>query len=576
MPMRTRLRELSLAEYEQLVAVATRRQPATTWIRNGRVLLIQTGEVWPLHIAISGQRIAYVGPDEPRVDESTQIVDAQGQVLVPGYIEPHAHPFQLYGPQALAEYALARGTTVLICDSLPYALNLAEPALAELLSSMRQPPFKLLWWARIDPQTEDATAAAWFNADRMERLLTHPDVAQAGEWTQWRDVLDGQSAATANVWRAWQHQPRLETHNPGASWRTLARVAAAGATACHESMTAEDVLNRVRLGMHAALRHSTIRPDLAALVHGLIEQPVHVWPHVFFTTDGSPPQGLVGGVIDECVHMAISSGLDPVWAYRAASYNPALYYGLAHEVGSLSPGRLADVLFLEDLRAPTPLRVMADGVWVAEAGRLQVHKPPLDWQSFGALTPPVQRSVPVHWLLPDPTQPIPVVGFRNAVITESRPPVSATTAGALPAPGNGRLYAALLSRDGQWVTTALAEGLGEWQALASTYSLTGDVAVLGTHPQAMATAAERVLAMGGGICLIDHDAELCALPLPVLGMVSPLPMDCLMPQVQSLEDLLRQRGYQHEDPFYTLQFLSATHLPEVRLTPAGVVHVRTG
>ncbi|MBW9235335.1 hypothetical protein JQK62_24660, partial [Leptospira santarosai] len=52
------------------------------------------GNIW-----IAKDRIVYAGPDMPVQTTDAEIIDASGQVIVPGYIEPHVHPFQLYHPQ---------------------------------------------------------------------------------------------------------------------------------------------------------------------------------------------------------------------------------------------------------------------------------------------------------------------------------------------------------------------------------------------------------------------------------------------------------------------------------------------
>ncbi|MEG0471806.1 MAG: adenine deaminase, partial [Solibacillus sp.] len=52
-----------------------------------------TGNIW-----ISGDRIVYVGKEMPANLEGTEVLDMTGKTVVPGYIEPHVHPFQLYNP----------------------------------------------------------------------------------------------------------------------------------------------------------------------------------------------------------------------------------------------------------------------------------------------------------------------------------------------------------------------------------------------------------------------------------------------------------------------------------------------
>ena len=70
---------------------------------------------------------------------------------------------------------------------------------------------------------------------------------------------------------------RVDTHNPGASVETLNAVGAAGATSCHESINAEEVLRRLRLGYYTTLRYSSIRPDLPDMIKGLMELNCQFW-----------------------------------------------------------------------------------------------------------------------------------------------------------------------------------------------------------------------------------------------------------------------------------------------------------
>ena len=67
-------------------------------------------------------RIVYTGSEMPLVSEKTEVYDAEGQKIVPGYIEPHVHPFQLYNPQTFADYAAQLGTTTFIADNLIFFL----------------------------------------------------------------------------------------------------------------------------------------------------------------------------------------------------------------------------------------------------------------------------------------------------------------------------------------------------------------------------------------------------------------------------------------------------------------------
>src|SRR3954471_10159360 len=84
----------------------------------GTVADVYTGTWIEANVEIEDGRIAYVGPRAPR----GEAVDVAGKVLVPGYIEPHTHPWCLYSPASLLEVAVPDGTTTLVYDNLFFFL----------------------------------------------------------------------------------------------------------------------------------------------------------------------------------------------------------------------------------------------------------------------------------------------------------------------------------------------------------------------------------------------------------------------------------------------------------------------
>ncbi|WP_424765566.1 adenine deaminase C-terminal domain-containing protein [Paenibacillus sp. sgz302251] len=572
-------------ELQRLISVSRFKAPATAWIRGANMLEIYTGEVTANNVVICGDRIAYVGAKEPAVDPATQVIDADGLILVPGYIEPHAHSFQVYNPRTLSEYALSRGTTALLHDNLPFFLQLKQEEMEALMEALSVMPIKNFWWARLDPQVGESELADRFTEERVRRTLRNKAVLQAGELTYWKELIDGDRTMVARMREASASGKRIETHNPGASVETLNAVAAAGATGCHESINADEVMRRLRLGYYATLRHSSIRPDLRALVKGLLEAGCRYWDRLMLTTDGSPPFFLESGFTDECIRIAIEEGVEPADAYRMASLNPAVYYGMDRELGGISPGRIADIVFLEDLRNPTPVKVMANGRIAAAQGKLTEPLPKVEWSRYGVgayemMEPTVQAEwfeVSASSSTDSEAPKTPVIELVNAAITRSRSEALPVVGEIVHLPDSGGyMYVSLLQRQGEWITTGIIKGFGEFDALASTYSLSGDLVILGRKPARMAEAANSVLAQQGGICLIQNGERAFDLPLPLLGTMSLLDMDTLIAETGRFFNVMRDAGYAFADPIYSLLFMSATHLPKVRLTSKGVINVNDG
>ena len=573
------VKPFSKQKWKHLIEVSRFERPATTWVKGGVILNVYTGELDRGNIAIFEDRIAYVGTKEPKSDENTVVVDAANFTLVPGYIEPHAHPFQLYNPLTLAEYALTKGTTTLVHDNLNFFLHMELDQIERFFHVFYNMPVKNFWWARLDPQSIDENKKKLFTPERVKRILQHPLVLQSGELTGWKAFLDGEEEMVELMYLARMAGKPIEAHNPGASVETLTAMTAAGITCCHESVTAEEVLRRLRLGLYATLRHSSIRPDLPELVQGLLQEKHPNWNRMMLTTDGSSPFFFKQGFIDSLIHLAIENGLPPVEAYRMATLNPAVYYGLDQEIGGIAPGRLADILFLEELRKPNPVKVIAEGLMSVEKGKVVAPLPEIDWARYGIRNASVPSwSAQPHWFSVESIgDKFPVAVMLNAAILSYRNETLPTENGQVVlSEHDDDLYAALLDRQGKWVCTGILKGFGNFHALASTYSISNDIVVLGKDIVQMAQAVNRVMKNGGGICLLENNQPLFELSLPLLGGISLERMDSLIDHTEKLVQLLRERGHKHEDPFYSLLFFSATHLPTIRFTKEGLYSVKTG
>jgi len=562
------MKKLSEQKWNDFVEVSLLRKAATTWIKNANYFNIYTGETMEGNIALYEDRIAYVGSKEPKADDHTIVINAADYTLVPGYIEPHSHPFQIYNPLTWIDYSLTCGTTTMMHDSLLFFLNAPQEKMEKFFQDLQASPVKNFWWARLDSQTPSPELEAKVPLQRTLQTLQHPQVIQAGELTAFKRMLDGEPLLRERMYWAYDSGKRIEAHNPGSSVETLNAMMAAGATCCHESITTDEVMRRLRLGLYASLRNSSIRPDLPELLQGLLKLERVPWDRLMMTTDGSPPFFYEQGTVDHLIKIALDCGV-PAWeAYRMVTLNPAVYYGLDRDLGGIAPGRVADILFLKDLHHPTPVQVMANGKLV-EKGESAVQ---VDWSSYGIEgVPAADWKAEADWFRVEARGDFPVGEMMNAVIIRQRDETLPEKDGSIDLTDKpDYLYVALVDRAGKWITTGIVKGFGDVEALASTYTVSQDLFVLGRDPQEMAAAVNRVMEMGGGICLREKNESLFKLGLPLLGGMSEKGMAELIDETGQFLRLLQERGYQHEDPIYSLFFFSAIHLPVIRFTRDGI------
>lgn len=559
---------MSPAQRRRLVAVARGEAPADLFLRGANLLNVYTGEILPAHVAVAGERIAYVGLRADMVGPRTRVLDLPGRVLVPGYIDPHVHPGHLITPAALARHLLALGTTTVFADSLQLWELGGLRGFRLVADTLAGAPLKIYWMVRPHAQSRATDEPRRFPLAAVARALRHPAVAALGEVTRWPEAWRGRADFLRRLALAQRRGLRVEGHTAGAAAEKVAALAAAGFTSDHEPITAREVLERARQGIAVMLRESSLRPDLRVLLDALKDAPA-LAARAMLTCDGAMPAFVRDhGFVDHLLRVALARGVAPVDAYRMATLNAATYFGRDHELGGIAPGRYADICVLGDLAEPRPELVVARGRLAARQGRLLTRVPEPAWDQV--FTSPRARLAvrwrarPEDFELPR-RERYPVARLVSAVITrlEDRPLEE------------GDLHAALVDRLGQWVAPGVIAGFAErLDGLAATLSTDFNIVVLGRHPAAMASAVNRLLDLRGGVVVVEGHRVVYELALPIGGLMRRGSLVDAARWEDELRATLVARGHASHDPLFTLFFLSADFLPAVRLTPRGVWDVK--
>jgi adenine deaminase len=522
-----------------------------------------TGNIW-----IAGDRIVYAGKEMPAMTEGAEIVDAAGKKIVPGYIEPHVHPFQLYNPWTFADYAARLGTTTFISDNLILFMSLKNETSFALLDKLNEFPFSFYWWARFDSQTILQNEMELFNLESIKEWIERPDVLLGGEMTGWPRLMGGEQNMVASVSAAKAGGKKIEGHFPGASERTLARMRLLGTDGDHEAMTVEEVEARLLHGYGVTLRHSSIRPDLPHLLKDIVDRELNVFDHLMMTTDGSTPSFHIDGVMDKCIRVALEAGVPTIDAYLMASYNVARYYDMTDLHGVIATGRYATLNFLEDEFNPVPTDVLSKGKWLKRENESTELFPAIDCSFVEEFAPDFDLN-DLDFTFENQVG----IEMVNDVITKPYN-VTVDTTGKTLAEGHDESFLMLIDRNGKWHVNTLIKGFAtSIQGFASSYSNTGDIILIGKNKKEMHNAFKEIKRIGGGMVLAENGRIVATLPLPIGGGLSAEPVHILIGQELELKKALADRGYTKGDAVYTFLFLQSTHLPYIRITQMGLYDV---
>ncbi|HKZ50134.1 MAG TPA: amidohydrolase family protein, partial [Dehalococcoidia bacterium] len=357
-----------------LMRVAQGREPADLVVRNGRILNVYTGEIhegWAL--AAKGERIAYLGPQEAApVGPATQVIDAEGQVAIPGLVESHTHLIARCSIEEFLRYAVPGGTTTIVTEVIEMGSVLGLKGIMAPIEAMSNQPIKIYFTAPplvgLAPFMEKTRPSL----EEYRRLLARPDVVGTGE-AYWGSVVLREDREVLDLLAAAREAGKVvEGHSAGARNQKLIAYGAAGASSCHEPINAQEVMERLRLGIHVQMREGWIRQDLEAIAP--------IWGQIADThrlslaTDAVEPSDLLRhGYLEKNLQKAIDLGLDPVKAVQMCTVNPAEHFRLDQDLGALAPGRYADLILLPDLKTIRARLVVSNGRVVAVDGRMVVE-----------------------------------------------------------------------------------------------------------------------------------------------------------------------------------------------------------
>jgi adenine deaminase len=491
-------------------------------------------------------------------------------IVSPGYIEAHFHPWVLYNPVSLVEGILPLGTTTIVADNL-FFMQTGHEGFAKMAGDLRDLPLLYLWMARLTSQATFPGEKEMFGLDKVEPLLRRDDVLGTVEVTRWPALAAGDPALVSGIRKAKSLGKIVDGHTGGASESRLQPVAAAGIDADHEAITREEVLNRLRIGIWTMLRNSSLRPDLPELLRSVTENGVSTH-RLIMTTDGPSPEFIAEhGLVDGMLRVAVDNGVSPMQALQMVTINPATLFRIDGDVGGMGIGRRADLLILPDLASFRPEIVITQGRVVAERGELRVPLPDIEWDSYGSrprFDPNLDLGDPALYpqKLSAVGAEVPIIHLMSAVITE-RKDARVRSENGLIVPDEGNLHAALIDREGAWISRALASGFApNLDGPASTYNTTTHLLVLGRRPQSIARAARRVRELNGGI-VVEGEKVTFELALPVSGMMSGLPFDDVVELNRRLardcQGRIRAPRHPLHAPLLDVRFLASTptHTP---------------
>jgi adenine deaminase len=575
---------IGVEDKKKLIQVALGQDQADLAIINANLLNVYTGEILERYsVCIKNKWIAYVG-DKPKdkIGKKTNVIDAGGKTIIPGLIDGHTHLAWLYTVTEFLKYTMAGGTTSLVTETMEPFPVAGYAGVADFLESTQGQPVKI--FATAPFMASISQKARGISTRDLDKLLARENIIGLGE-SYWQSVIQEPDRMLSVYNETLRFKKTLEGHSAGARGNKLSAYIAAGITSCHEPIQAEEVLERLRLGMYVMVREGSVRRDLEAISE--IKESGIDLRRLILVSDGVGPIDVIEkGGMEFIVQKAIDCGFDSITAIQMATLNVAQHFGLDHLIGGLAPGRYADMVIIPDTNTIQAQYVISNGQIIAQDGQPLVSPPKhqfsRDSQNSIHLPKPFAASdfsiaiengskeatVRIIDMITDlvtreVTMPLPVInGEINADLDRDLIKVAAIDRTHVP----GKTFVGLIK--GFNLSAGAFACSGAWDS--------SDIIVVGANETDMATAVNRIHALQGGAVVCQDGHILSEIPLPVFGIVSTQPIEVIASQIKAVRAAVAGLGVRFPDPILTIITLTGAAIPYLRICEEGLVNLKDG
>ncbi len=574
---------------QTLIQVALGKKPADLVLKQGTLVNVITGELNEnVDVAISGNRIAYVGNADHTIGPDTEVIELNGKYLAPGLMDGHMHvESTMLTVTEFARMALTKGTTSIFMDPHEMANVFGKEGVRYMHEEGQKLPLHVFTtFPSCVPSTADLEdAGASITVEDVEEGLTWDGVVGLGEMMNFPGIVNRDPLMIGVVNATIDAGKTVTGHFPDGTDQMLQAYLVSGADSCHETINREKALEKLRLGMYLMIREGSAWHDVKELAKVITIDKVNT-EQIMLVTDDIYPQTLVEkGQVNHVVRRAIEEGVDPVTAIKLASINTARYFKLADDYGSVSPRKVADIIILDELETMEPTLVIADGKIVAQDGKLIIDLPTYEYPAHVKDSVHVKRAVEASDFIikTDATTDRVTANVIEVIENSAR---TKRTQFELKVESDQTIVTdldqdviklACLDRHHKSgdISVAFAHGFKlKKGAVASTVAHDShNLLVMGTNDEDMAFAANYLVELGGGMVVVEDGKVLAEVPLPVAGLMSDQRAEVVVEQVQKLEQAWKDLGCPIHAPFMTFSLIALPVIPDIRITNRGLVDV---
>ena len=537
---------------------------------HGNLVNVYSGEVYEAYVGLQGPRVEYVHRNGKG---DGKYLDVYPRYILPGLIDAHIHiESSMLTPTRFAEAAVPRGTTCVICDPHEIANVLGIDGVRYMIKTSSKTPLRFYYMIpSCVPASKLETTGGIIGIRETTELKNEPGVLGLGEVMNFPGVVGGDKELMSKI--ALFRDMVVDGHSPGLRGEELCKYVSAGISSDHECTDKDEALEKLSLGMHIMIREGTASKDMHRLIGAVNEANSR---RFMMVSDDLGPDDLVkNGHVDRLLRRAVEEGLDPVNAVRLVTSNPAEYFGLKL-LGGVAPGKLGDLVVVEDLESFRVSMVLINGRLVAKDGKALFPK-----KTASRIGSPMNFTLSPGSLAigsPSPEAKVRVIEVYDGSLYTSEKVIKMRPKNGFIAssPDRDILKVCVVERYRSTgnVGVGFVRGFGlKRGALASSIAHDShNIVAVGVRDKDIHRAVNAIKKLGGGIAAVGD--SISALSLPVAGLMTDDLPERVAENLVEVNRVAEDLGCPLSSPFSTLSFIALAVIPELKLTDMGLVDVR--
>jgi len=554
-------------------------------LQNCSLINVYTNEIQEkTQISIKNDRIAFVGEDASHTrGPKTKILDVKNKHVCPSFVDPHIHIDHFLTPAEFVKKSLLCGVTSLFPDSIDIVSVCGYRGFKEFLRQTQNLPMRFFHTIPGGlPVDRKFSHGKTLSIEEEKQAIGFQSVVGLGEVFSWTKVTKRDPRTIKSLKQMHENHCIINGHTAGASGKKLNSYISSGIFSCHEPINFDQVLERLRLGMWIMVREGSIRRDLKEIIPLVLSHGTYK-NRLMFCSDGLDPFDISNiGHIDHCVRESIKLGMNPIDAISLASKNCFDYYKMGNDFGGIGPGKIADILILDDYKKIKINKVILGGKIVVSNGKIleTIHSPKVpNWITKTVKLPKLSnKNFHVH--SKNNTETVNIISMNTEIVTKkSTANLSVKDSNVLSSHDKDIWKVAAMDRTfgSNTHTVGFLENFGaDIGAFASTWSFhENDMIVIGSNEKDMIDAANKLVKSQGGMIVIKDGKTLASLPFQMAGIISTDAVDKVTKNFTKINDVLLDAGCKFKKPHLIPLFLPFLALPDIRILYNGIVDVKS-